>query len=240
MNETAKPYGGSILRRWSRLKSEAREKDGAGVPVKSADAAAMPAGIVPSAEAAAALDAPPIVAATTARGAPASADDSLPPVESLTIDSDFSAFMQPAVNEALKRRALKQLFRDPHFNVMDGLDVYIDDYSKPDPIPPEIVREMVQGRYIFDPPATRINAEGHVEDIPEEEIVAMERDASATPAADSAEAGTVVTSPLSPAEIEATVLSPLPGDAAASTAAGVNADAGAPSDLAAKAAPAAQ
>ena len=240
MNETAKPYGGSILQRWSRLKSEAREKDSAGLPAKSVDAAAMPAGIVPSAEAAAASDLPPIAAGTTAPGAPSSADDSLPPVESLTIASDFSAFMQPEVNEALKRRALKQLFRDPHFNVMDGLDVYIDDYSKPDPIPPEIVREMVQGRYIFDPPATRINAEGHVEDIPEEEIAAMERDANATPAADSAEAGTVATSQVSPAEVDASAGSPLPSDAAASTAAGVNADAGAPSDLAAKAAPAAQ
>ena len=31
---------------------------------------------------------------------------------------------------------MKKLFADPHYNVMDGLDVYIDDYSKPDPIPP--------------------------------------------------------------------------------------------------------
>ena len=53
---------------------------------------------------------------------------------------------------------------------MDGLDVYIDDYSKPDPIDPDIVRQMVQGRYIFDPPPTRINAQGHVEDVPAEEI----------------------------------------------------------------------
>ena len=31
---------------------------------------------------------------------------------------------------------MKKLFSDPHFNVMDGLDTYIDDYGKPDPIPP--------------------------------------------------------------------------------------------------------
>jgi hypothetical protein len=48
--------------------------------------------------------------------------------------------------------------------------VYIDDYSKPDPIDPDIVRQMVQGRYIFDPPPTRTNAEGHVEDVPAEEL----------------------------------------------------------------------
>jgi hypothetical protein len=27
------------------------------------------------------------------------------------------------------------LFTDPHFNVMDGLDIYIDDYNKADPLP---------------------------------------------------------------------------------------------------------
>jgi hypothetical protein len=62
---------------------------------------------------------------------------------------------------------------------MDGLDVYIDDYSKPDPIAPEIVRQMVQARYIFDPPPTRIDALGNVEDVPEEEIAAY--DASLRP-----------------------------------------------------------
>ena len=31
--------------------------------------------------------------------------------------------------------AMKKLFTDPHFNVMDGLDIYIDDYRKPDPLP---------------------------------------------------------------------------------------------------------
>ena len=54
----------------------------------------------------------------------------------------------------------------PHFNVMDGLDVYIDDYSTPDPISPDVVRQMVQGRYIFDPPKTRVNEHGTVEDAP--------------------------------------------------------------------------
>jgi hypothetical protein len=30
---------------------------------------------------------------------------------------------------------MRKLFSDPRFNVMDGLDIYIDDYSKPDPMP---------------------------------------------------------------------------------------------------------
>jgi hypothetical protein len=36
------------------------------------------------------------------------------------------------------------MFSDPHFNIMDGLDIYIDDYSKPDPIPLEMLKRMVQ------------------------------------------------------------------------------------------------
>ena len=59
----------------------------------------------------------------------------LPPVESLTPESDFTPFMKPEVDAGTKRQAMKALFRDPRFNVMDGLDVYIDDYSKPDPLP---------------------------------------------------------------------------------------------------------
>jgi hypothetical protein len=31
----------------------------------------------------------------------------------------------------VKNAAMKKLFADPHFNVMDRLDIYIDDYSSP-------------------------------------------------------------------------------------------------------------
>ena len=66
----------------------------------------------------------------------------LPPIESLTPDSDYRAFFQPKVNDDVRRAALKKLFGDPHFNVMDGLDVYIDDYSKSEPIPPAMLAGM--------------------------------------------------------------------------------------------------
>jgi len=89
----------------------------------------------------------------------------LPPVDVLTIDSDYAPFMQTGVDESLKRSALKKLFSDPRFNVMDGLDVYIDDYSKPDPIDPDILRTLVQARYILNPPSTRMNEQGYVEDV---------------------------------------------------------------------------
>ena len=63
------------------------------------------------------------------------AREPLPPIESLTPDSDFLPFMQADVDVGLKRRALQALFQDPHFNKMDMLDTYVDDYSQPDPLP---------------------------------------------------------------------------------------------------------
>jgi hypothetical protein len=116
---------------------------------------------------------------------PTQPPDALPPVESLTLASDFAPFMQPTVDDSLKRAALRKLFADPHFNVMDGLDVYIDDYSKPDPISPDIVAQLMQGRYIFNPPETRVNEQGVVEDVPAIEPPEPEG-AARLPAADTA------------------------------------------------------
>ena len=59
-------------------------------------------------------------------------------------DPDFSVFMKPDVDPAVQQAALKKMFTDPHFNIMDGLDIYIDDYSKPDPLPPGMLERMVQ------------------------------------------------------------------------------------------------
>jgi hypothetical protein len=73
----------------------------------------------------------------------------LPPLEQLTIDSDYRAFFHPKVGEDVRRAALKKLFSDPRFNVMDGLDVYIDDYSRTEPIPPEMLAGLRQAQNIL-------------------------------------------------------------------------------------------
>jgi hypothetical protein len=83
----------------------------------------------------------------------ASPPPELPPVDKLTLESDFSGFFHPKVDESLRRAALRKLFNEPHFNVMDGLDVYIDDYSKPDPIPAAMLAALRQARVILDPDA---------------------------------------------------------------------------------------
>lgn len=74
----------------------------------------------------------------------------LPPVEELTLDSDFSGFFHPKVDEDVRRSALRKLFSDPHFNVMDGLDTYIDDYSKTEPIPAAMLASLKQAQRIFE------------------------------------------------------------------------------------------
>ena len=54
----------------------------------------------------------------------------LPPVESLEKDSDFSVFMHEKVPDALRRRALRRLWRvDPVFAHLDGMNDYDEDYT---------------------------------------------------------------------------------------------------------------
>jgi Protein of unknown function (DUF3306) len=58
------------------------------------------------------------------------------------------------VDEGTRRAALRKLFADPHFNQMDGLDTYIDDYSQPDPIPAAVLAGItaLKNMVLADPP----------------------------------------------------------------------------------------
>lgn len=73
---------------------------------------------------------------------------SLDDVRLLTKDSDFKPFMAQSVGVDVRNAAMKKLFTDPHFNVMDGLDIYIDDYSKADPIPEAMLRAMNGSKFL--------------------------------------------------------------------------------------------
>lgn len=154
----------SFLSRWSKRKQESRKEEAksaatvADVPARSVLVA--PPAALPSA------DKEPMLA--PAAEPPANEDvtsaDPLPPVESLTPESDFRPFMKPDVDPALRNQAMKSLFRDPHFNVMDRLDIYIDDYSLPDPIPESMLRQMTQSKMLklFDDPTENAEAEPQV------------------------------------------------------------------------------
>lgn len=76
-------------------------------------------------------------------------------VQQLTPESNFAPFMSRQVAPAVKNAAMKKLFSDPHFNVMDGLDIYIDDYNVADPLPPGMLEKMtsIDGLNLFEKPA---------------------------------------------------------------------------------------
>jgi len=70
----------------------------------------------------------------------------LPPLDSLTFESDFKAFMHAKVEESVKRAALKKLFADPRFNIIDQMDIYIDDYTNLETIPKEMLDKLEHAR----------------------------------------------------------------------------------------------
>ena len=136
---------GGFLDRWSRRKlASAGKALLADAPASGMPPAAEPGGqgeLVPSG--ARPAHAPDAGAETAS---PSAVEAQLPAIEGLTLASDFTAFLKDEVSEALRRKALQKLFADPHFNRMDGLDIYIDDYSLPDPIPPEAMAKLKSAR----------------------------------------------------------------------------------------------
>ena len=139
-----------FLSRWSRRKQEAAK----GLPL---DEPAQPPGLpntpvpMPTPEA---TDKGPQAQAQ----ALAAVDAPLPTLEeaqALTPASDFGAFMKQGVSEQVRNAAVKKLFADPHFNVMDGLDIYIGDYNIPDPLPAGMLQKMASAQFMnLVPPET--------------------------------------------------------------------------------------
>jgi hypothetical protein len=75
---------------------------------------------------------------------------SLPSVEELKPESDFSGFMHPKVEDALRRVALKKLFSgDPHFNLPDPFEPFSGDWTVGEPIPEKMLKAMNQARTLL-------------------------------------------------------------------------------------------
>ena len=87
---------------------------------------------------------------------PASAlPPSLPPMDSVTPDSDFAGFMHPKVKDELRRLALKKLFSDPHFNIPDPFEPFSGDWTG-EALPPDMLAKLNQARtLIFDEPQNK-------------------------------------------------------------------------------------
>jgi len=73
----------------------------------------------------------------------------LPPVDKLTPESDFSPFMNPKVEDALRRVALKKLFSDPHFNLPDPYEAYSGDWTGGEPISEEMLATLNQAQRLL-------------------------------------------------------------------------------------------
>ena len=79
----------------------------------------------------------------------------LPPVESLTPQSEFAPFMHPKVEDHLRRMALKKLFSDPHFKIPDPFEPFSGDWTGAEPIPPEMLAKLNQARSALFSPEER-------------------------------------------------------------------------------------
>ncbi len=134
-----------FLARWSRRKAGAKGSAPSAEAVDPPARAATPAGMAATSPA-------PMVGELPAQPAPREAEAAVVPAPLPTLDdvaklthaSDFSPYVARNVDAGVRNAAMKKLFSDPHFNVMDGLDTYIDDYGKPDPIPLSMLRRMNQ------------------------------------------------------------------------------------------------
>ena len=139
-----------FLERWARRKGAARTV--AGLPEPDSAATDGSPILAPKADGAAAvsgraheridqMDAcgpqPPLT------GLPSLAD-----AEALTSACDFGPFLGKNVAPDVRNAAMKKLFADPHYNVMDGLDTYTGDFSLADALPLATLRQMTSAKFL--------------------------------------------------------------------------------------------
>lgn len=117
---------------------------------------------------------------------------------SLTPASDYRRFVARDVDPEVKNAALKNLFSDPQFNVMDGLDIYIDDYGKPDPLPPGMLQRMAQAVFLglVQPPAAAPESSGPADGAAEHRPAAQAVSEAAPEPAAELRSDTAATTPL--------------------------------------------
>lgn len=129
---------------------------------------------------------------------PAAAAPVLPSLETLAaqgLEGDFSAFMQAGVEEGLRRAAIQQLFKQPVFNVMDGLDVYIEDFNVYEPLTAAELPGLAHARGILFPAFAAETADAATTD-----AAASAQLAAEVATEDGAEAGAAVDAPSTLAE----------------------------------------
>jgi hypothetical protein len=146
-----------FLSRWSRRKADVRQGKPLDEPPPSTPAP------VAKAQAVAPADQPASANASSDKPLPTLSD-----VQQLTPESDYTDFMARGVAPDVKNAAMKKLFTDPHFNVMDRMDVYIDDYTQPDPLPAAMLRQMASAQFLnlFDDEGDKAATENVAQSVP--------------------------------------------------------------------------
>ncbi|MCF8212193.1 MAG: DUF3306 domain-containing protein [Rhodoferax sp.] len=146
-----------FLGRWSQRKAQARYGEIAPEPPDQVQATPMPlalapdkvpAALVASTRAGPLAEPVPHADAVQADAGLATPPPTLQEAQALGRDSDYRPFVARGVDPSVRNAAMKQLFADPHFNVMDRLDTYIDDYSQPDPLPMATLRKMASAQFL--------------------------------------------------------------------------------------------
>ena len=116
---------GGFLRRWAARKAESGARARRAGRQSGAGPAASPPAAPPAGQ-----EKPP----------------TLEDVRQLAQDADYSRFLARGIDPAVRRAALKTLFSDPHFRRMDGLDVYIGDYTRHEPLTPAMLAALQHAR----------------------------------------------------------------------------------------------
>ena len=158
------------LGRWSRRKTEAaRAERSSTAPKAMLEPSPLPASPRETREEAAEAAPPAPISAAGGRGkassetqagechesGPEANDETakLPPVATLSYDSDFKPFLASGVPEGLRREALRKLWRsNPMLANLDGLNDYDEDYSLVGKLP-EVVSTLFQVGRGMVPPA---------------------------------------------------------------------------------------
>ena len=155
MSETSNNgEGGNFFSRWSQRKQAVKQ----GVPLAEAlpaaktqsqtnplQASSQNAALATQAGTAQTKTAAPSQNATTQEPAKVL---TLEDVSKLTPESDFTSYMTQGVSPEVRNAAMKKLLADPHYNIMDGLDIYIGDYNTPDPLPEGMLAKMVGAQFL--------------------------------------------------------------------------------------------
>lgn len=142
--------GESFFSRWSQRKQQARESKPAPAQEQTPQDKTQTAAVATPAPQELQETRPAQVSlpAQTANSETQEPPPTLADVQALTPNSDFSRFVGAQVDPEVRHAAMRKLFSDPHFNVMDGLDVYIEDYNKTTPLPLSKLKQLASAKVL--------------------------------------------------------------------------------------------